>query len=277
MKHKPFSAMPLLGLDLPPMPGGVRSPLGEIRDADVDTFIEYLVPGITKTNLGNVKVEHRAWLRKELNQVMAEHYESGSGIQGVIEELGTWQQAFADFKADKKTAAVLSRERITDVGAEHVVAKTLWGAFQAGVKNTPVSLIGVASFALVAGITAIIGFHQMAVSYNKLLISWSRGLATQDQSRKEEEQFQDFLKVQEPHIRDFYKRPLKNEEVEVVASAMWEDLGHKRPMTTTTIKSIMEKFNNLQLRRLMSMAGNLSHGIFPRTRRSAHALIRIWQ
>ena len=129
MKHKPFSAMPLLGLDLPPMPGGVRSPLGEIRDADVDTFIEYLVPGITKTNLGNVKVEHRAWLRKELNQVMTEHYESGSGIQGVLEELGTWKQGFADFEADKKTAAVLSRERMTDVGTEHVATKTLWGAF----------------------------------------------------------------------------------------------------------------------------------------------------
>ena len=49
-------------------------PLGTIRDADLDLFIEYLIPGISQANIDKIDAGHRSQLLEGLMEVMADNY-----------------------------------------------------------------------------------------------------------------------------------------------------------------------------------------------------------
>ena len=132
-------------------------PLGTIHDSDLNLFIEYLIPGISQAEIDKLEPRHRARIREDLMEVvMADNYNRGAGIEGVIKDLNTARDQLAVIRAGK-TQSLLDAEA------------------QGANKINPLSLIGIASFTIAAVVTATVASSKMKKMYDELMDDLNAG------------------------------------------------------------------------------------------------------
>ena len=132
-------------------------PLGTIHDSDLNLFIEYLIPGISQAEIDKLEPRHRARIREDLMEVViADNYNRGAGIEGVIKDLNTARDQLGAIRAGK-TQSLLDAEA------------------QGANKINPLSLIGIASFTIAAVMTATVASSKMKKMYDELMDDLNAG------------------------------------------------------------------------------------------------------
>ena len=122
--------------------------LGTIRDADVDVFIEHLVPGITAKEISQFKPENRALIRQGLMDIATDNYNNGLGVQGAIAELQMVRE---------ELAAAFQGETQRHIG------------YDQGGKNVNFPLIGLAAFTIMAVTTGLMASAKMKKLYDDFM------------------------------------------------------------------------------------------------------------
>jgi hypothetical protein len=136
-------------------------PLGEITDADLDLFIEDLIPGISQANIDKITPEHRATMLETIMEIMAYNYESGKGQEGVLADMDELRAGMAAVRSRKQA------ELRTGMAAGEQE-----GAMPGGRMNV-LSMIGLASFTLAAVIAGATASRELKKKYDEIMDDWN--------------------------------------------------------------------------------------------------------